>query len=118
MRYRDVFRQIIERNTTAKTMSAGIQRFIIGLAKKVLIANTLASFVDQVFELPLDMLSTGVAWLGIVCYALQIYFDFSGILTWQSDWQKCSVLISLRTSIIPIWPARSESSGDDGSFSF
>jgi alginate O-acetyltransferase complex protein AlgI len=78
VRYRDVSHQIVERITTIKTMSAGIKRFIIGLAKKVLIANTLASFVDQVFEMPPEMLSTSVAWLGIVCYALQIYFDFSG----------------------------------------
>lgn len=78
VRYRDVSRQVVERITTTKTMSAGIKRFIIGLAKKVLIANSLASFVDQVFEMPLDTLSTGIAWFGIVCYALQIYFDFSG----------------------------------------
>ena len=78
VRYRDVSRQIVERITTIKTLSAGIKRFIIGLAKKVLIANTLGSFVDQIFNIPPNMLSTSVAWLGIVCYALQIYFDFSG----------------------------------------
>jgi alginate O-acetyltransferase complex protein AlgI len=78
VRYRDVSRQIVERITTIKTLSVGIKRFIIGLAKKVLIANSLASFVDQVFAKPPDMLSPSVAWLGIVCYALQIYFDFSG----------------------------------------
>jgi alginate O-acetyltransferase complex protein AlgI len=78
VRYRDVSRQIVERITTITTLSAGIKRFIIGLAKKVLIANSLASFVDQLFAMPPDMLSPRVAWLGIVCYALQIYFDFSG----------------------------------------
>jgi len=78
VRYRDVSRQIVERITTIKTLSAGIKRFVIGLAKKVLIANTLGSFVDQIFNMPPNLLSTSGAWLGIVCYALQIYFDFSG----------------------------------------
>lgn len=78
VRYRDISHQIAERLITVQSLSAGIKKFIIGLAKKVLIADTLASFVDQVFEMPPDMLSPSVAWLGIVCYALQIYFDFSG----------------------------------------
>jgi alginate O-acetyltransferase complex protein AlgI len=56
----------------------GAARFAIGLAKKVLIADTLAVPVDLVFALPPDELSTSLAWFGALAYALQIYFDFSG----------------------------------------
>src|SRR6478672_6245979 len=56
----------------------GVRRFIIGLAKKVLIANVVAGPADRIFGLPPGELSAGHAWLGIACYTLQIYFDFSG----------------------------------------
>jgi alginate O-acetyltransferase complex protein AlgI len=48
------------------------------LSQKVLIANTVAASADAIFALPSDQLSTPLAWLGIVCYTLQIYFDFGG----------------------------------------
>jgi alginate O-acetyltransferase complex protein AlgI len=56
----------------------GLQRFVIGLAKKVLIANTMASVADKVFAIDGPGLSTGLAWIGLIAYTLQIYFDFSG----------------------------------------
>jgi len=56
----------------------GIQRFIIGLAKKVLIANTMGRIADQVFQPGTELLSTAEAWVGVLAYALQIYYDFSG----------------------------------------
>ena len=52
--------------------------FIVGLAKKTLIANTLAVPADALFALPPGQLSTGAAWLAAASYALQMYFDFSG----------------------------------------
>jgi alginate O-acetyltransferase complex protein AlgI len=55
-----------------------VERFVIGLGKKVLIANTLAVPADLIFSIPADQLTPGVAWFGVICYALQIYFDFSG----------------------------------------
>ena len=58
--------------------ACGIRRFVIGLAKKVLIANVVAGPADQIFAMPFAQLSIGHAWLGLVCYTLQIYFDFSG----------------------------------------
>jgi alginate O-acetyltransferase complex protein AlgI len=58
--------------------ACGIRRFVIGLAKKVLIANVVAGPADKIFAMPLAELSPAHAWLGIVCYTLQIYFDFSG----------------------------------------
>jgi alginate O-acetyltransferase complex protein AlgI len=77
-RYRDMASQMIGRRMTLEGFRAGMERFIIGLGKKVLIANQLGPLVDQVFSLPLTRLSCPAAWLGIICYTLQIYFDFSG----------------------------------------
>ena len=56
----------------------GVERFVLGLAKKVLLANNFAYVADQVFEMPLAEFDSSVAWLGIISYALQIYFDFAG----------------------------------------
>ncbi len=70
--------QFVRRATTVEWFAEGVRRFIYGLAKKVLIANTLAVPANQVFSLPSEMLSPTLAWIGVVCYALQIYFDFSG----------------------------------------
>ena len=78
VRYADIADQIKQRSIKFNDLAVGVQRFIIGLGKKVLIANTLASSVDQIFSLPLQELTMPIAWLGIACYTLQIYFDFSG----------------------------------------
>lgn len=56
----------------------GIYRFAIGLAKKVIIANVLGGKADLIFSLEPSDLNASIAWLGIVCYTFQIYFDFSG----------------------------------------
>ena len=58
--------------------SAGVCRFLVGLGKKVLLANQLAVVADFAYGLEAGELSTGMAWLGAVCYTMQIYFDFSG----------------------------------------
>lgn len=78
VRYADIVDQIKQRSIKFNDFAKGVQRFIIGLGKKVLIANTLASSVDQIFSLPPQELTMPIAWLGIACYTLQIYFDFSG----------------------------------------
>jgi alginate O-acetyltransferase complex protein AlgI len=78
IRYRDLADQLAERVVTLDGFACGVRRFIIGLAKKVLIANVVAGPADAIFGLPFDQLSAGHAWLGIICYTLQIYFDFSG----------------------------------------
>ena len=56
----------------------GTRRFVIGLAKKVLISSSLAGVADAVFAIPTTQLTAGVGWLGLLSYTLQIYFDFSG----------------------------------------
>jgi alginate O-acetyltransferase complex protein AlgI len=78
VRYRDVAAAVVSRVVTCADFAAGVSRFIIGLGKKVLIANIVAEPADQIFSLPGDQLTAGLAWFGAVCYALQIYFDFSG----------------------------------------
>lgn len=78
VRYHDVAAQIVKRVVTREGFAEGVRRFIIGLGKKVLIANTVAMAADAIFEIPNHQLSLSTAWLGIICYTLQIYFDFSG----------------------------------------
>jgi alginate O-acetyltransferase complex protein AlgI len=78
VRYIDVAAEIRQRCVTLDGFAWGVQRFVIGLGKKVLVANALAPVADAAFEIPDGQLAAGVAWLGILCYTLQIYFDFSG----------------------------------------
>ncbi|HKW81485.1 MAG TPA: MBOAT family protein [Casimicrobiaceae bacterium] len=78
IRYHDIAAQLRERDVTRELFARGVQRFIVGLGKKVLIANTVAVSADLIFTIPGDQLTMGLAWLGVLCYALQIYFDFSG----------------------------------------
>ena len=78
IRYKDVAMQIQQRSVTRTLFASGVQRFIIGFIKKILVADTVARPADQIFALPSGDLSPGVAWLGVLCYTVQIYFDFSG----------------------------------------
>ncbi len=78
VRYHDIAREISNRTTRIEDISSGTLRFVAGLGKKVLIANTMGSVADQIFSLPMEHVSTGLAWIGIIAYTLQIYFDFSG----------------------------------------
>ena len=78
IRYRDIAAQLVARDANVAEFAYGVRRFVLGLGKKLLIANTLGATADAIFALPTDRLTTPVAWLGIVCYTLQIYFDFSG----------------------------------------
>lgn len=78
IRYGDVAHQLGERSVDLSRFALGTRRFIAGLAKKILLANTFAAVADPIFGLPNSELTPAVAWLGVVCYTLQIYFDFSG----------------------------------------
>lgn len=78
IRYADIYTDLKERVTTSTDFAIGCERFIVGLAKKVLLANTFAYVADQIFGLPNYSLSSPIAWLGIICYSFQIYYDFSG----------------------------------------
>ena len=76
--YNSVAAQLVSRTSTMEDRALGFYRFVIGLAKKVLIANTMALYADQVFGMNYGDLATGTAWIGILAYTFQIYFDFSG----------------------------------------
>ena len=78
IRWRDIAAQLAPRDSTMADFAYGVRRFVLGLGKKVLIANTLAGIADPIFALPESALTTPLAWLGLVAYTLQIYFDFSG----------------------------------------
>lgn len=78
VRYHDVEHEIDNRKVTVDKVYYGFKRFIIGFGKKMLIANQMGEIADKVFAIPMHQLTTAVAWLGILCYTLQIYYDFSG----------------------------------------
>ena len=78
IRYRDLADQLARRTVAIDDFAYGVRRFVIGLAKKMLIANVVAEPADRIFAMPAAELSTAHAWLAIVCYTFQIYFDFSG----------------------------------------
>ena len=80
VRFNEVATQLLNRahQDIIDNKLSGLLRFIIGLSKKVLIANVLGGVVDEIFALPMEEIPTGLAWLGIIAYSLQIYFDFSG----------------------------------------
>jgi len=78
LRYADIAPSLEKPRPGLTEFDRGVARFITGLGKKVLIANVLGQVSDQIFALPGAQLGTAVAWLGILCYSLQIYFDFSG----------------------------------------
>ena len=77
VRYIDVEKEIYERKVDIDKFYIGLKRFVLGLGKKVLIANAMGSWADYAFTISLDKLSTPLAWLGIFGYTMQIYFDFS-----------------------------------------
>ena len=78
VRYCDVASQLRSRTVGGDKLAAGIQRFVVGLAKKVLVANQVALLADKAFALGTDEVTFGAAWIGTLAYTLQIYFDFSG----------------------------------------
>lgn len=78
VRYVDVQDRIVERPITIDDVFEGFLRFSRGLAKKILIADTLARLADQSFGTQSGMLSVEAAWIGLLAYTFQIYFDFSG----------------------------------------
>lgn len=76
VRYSTIEREIQDRKVNAEDFAEGIRRFILGLAKKILLANQLAIVADKAFSL--SGRSVAMAWLGVLCYSFQILFDFSG----------------------------------------
>lgn len=78
VRYEDVAGEIQSRRHTLEQLAKGLRRFIVGLSKKLLIADVCGSVVTLIYSADRSVLDSRVAWLAAVCYLLQIYFDFSG----------------------------------------
>ncbi|MDX2083682.1 MAG: MBOAT family O-acyltransferase [Rickettsiales bacterium] len=78
VRYNFIEKYLNNRRHNLFFIAYGARRFIIGMIKKVIIANPLGEVVDVIFAMPTQDLSTSTTWIGIICYSLQIYFDFSG----------------------------------------
>ena len=78
VRYKDVQREVDARTTTMSGAVHGLQRFLLGLAKKVLLANQIGALWDYIKGLGSADMSMAAAWLGAVAFTFQIYFDFSG----------------------------------------
>ena len=78
VKYNSIKEALADRKVTVDGLTTGIRRFIVGLSKKMLIANAMGYVADTVFALDAGTVDTPLAWLGAVCYTLQIYFDFSG----------------------------------------
>jgi alginate O-acetyltransferase complex protein AlgI len=78
IRYHDIADQLENRKFKADQFARGVERFVIGLAKKTILANSFAVVADALFKLPSSGINIYGAWLGCIAYALQIYFDFSG----------------------------------------
>ena len=78
VRYRDIAEQIDHRVVSVDRIHMGVKRFIIGLSKKMMLANSMGAVTDAIFAMKPETLTISTAWLGVICYAMQIYFDFSG----------------------------------------
>lgn len=78
IKYHEIAKQLNKRVTSSHHFIEGFKRFLRGLAKKVFVADICGSIANQVFALSSTDLSFTYAWLGIICFTLQIYFDFSG----------------------------------------
>ena len=78
IKYHEIASQLRRPSHRLEDFREGTVRFVTGLAKKVLVADQLAIVVDPIFSLPTSNLDPATAWLGLIAFALQIYFDFSG----------------------------------------
>ena len=78
VKYHDVDEQISDRDVTFDKVAYGVKRFIVGLAKKMLLANTMGAVADKIFALPVEQFDTSIAWIGAITYSFQLFYDFSG----------------------------------------
>lgn len=78
VRYIDIEKELAHRTYDVNKIFKGVTRFSVGLAKKVIISNTVGMLADNIFKLDPTLMSASTGWLGAIAYTLQIYFDFSG----------------------------------------
>lgn len=112
VRYSDIAAQIGSRTHTCAGAAYGVRRFVIGLSKKILIANLLGSLASA-YKTTQDA-SVLFGWLYAAAFMLQIYYDFPATVIWRSDLEAFSASDFPRTSTIHILRAASRSSGGGG----
>ena len=78
VKYKDIYQQLSSRTLYFENIYLGLRRFTLGLSKKVLLADTIGEKTDMIFAQVSTGLDTPTAWLGMLCYSLQLFFDFSG----------------------------------------
>jgi len=78
VRFASIQQELHERTVDARKVEHGIRTFVVGLAQKVLVANVVAVPVDAIYAIPAGEVTASVAWLGMIAYVIQIYFDFAG----------------------------------------
>ncbi len=78
VKYKDISREICDRKVTVDGACEGLRRFIFGLSKKVIIANSMAVAADNIFSANDTQINAAAAWIGALAYMFQIYYDFSG----------------------------------------
>lgn len=78
VRYTDIMKELLHRTITIEQIQSGVQKFILGLSKKVIIANPTGQVADLIFNASEHQWNTPLAWCGAIAYSIQIYFDFSG----------------------------------------
>lgn len=78
VKYHDIEKQLDSRTVNIDKLASGFRLFIFGLSAKLLIANTMGSIADGIFNGDVNQLNPVLSWIGAICYTMQIYFDFSG----------------------------------------
>lgn len=78
VRYGDISESLTKRTHSPELFAAGVERFIVGMAKKAILANTMGNLAEQIMGSDVGYMSAAAAWVGAIAYTLQIYFDFSG----------------------------------------
>lgn len=112
VQYKTVEHELMYRRESVFEASRGMQRFVVGLAKKVLIANQVGALWEQISAMSAP--SAVTAWLGAIAFTFQIYFDFPDTPIWPSAWGICLASISWKTLNTPTSPAPSRNSGGAG----
>ena len=116
IKYHQVAGQLTNRNETISMQFYGIKRFVYGLAKKVPLANTFGQSVDYIMGVPSGQMGTLTAWLAVILYTLQIYYDFSGYSDMAIGLGRIFGFIMKKTLITCTSPPPSPNSGGGGIF--
>lgn len=114
IRYEDVADEIHSRRNTLEQLAKGLRRFIVGLSKKLLIADICGNVVALIYNADRSVLDSRTAWLAAVCYLMQIYFDFSGYSDMAIGLGLCLGSTSRKTSTIRTSRPVFRNSGADG----